>query len=176
MAITPKQQRFVDEYIVDLNATKAAIRAGYSKASAHTQGWDFLQKPEIRSAIEAAAAKRAERVEVKADDLLRRLKEIAFVDVRHAYDDAGNLLNVQQLPDDIGRSLAGIKVFDEFGVDAEGNKLKIGEVRELKFTDRIRALELLGKHLKIFTDRVEHDVSESLAELLASARKPEGKE
>lgn len=171
MALSPKQLRFVDEYLVDLNATQAAIRAGYSADSAASQGWDLLQKPEIREAIEVAALERAKRVQVSGDDILRRLKEIAFVDLRHAYDENGRLKGVQDLPSDVARALAGIKVYDEFEGSGD-ERVKVGEVRELKFNDRLRALELLGKNIAIFTDKVEHNLGPTLAELLAKARTP----
>ena len=72
--MTPKQERFVQEYLVDLNATQAAIRAGYAKKRADAIGYENLRKPEIAKAIEAAQSKRAKRIEITQDYVLERLK------------------------------------------------------------------------------------------------------
>jgi hypothetical protein len=80
MALTAKQQRFVEEYLVDLNATAAAIRAGYSEKTARSIGHELLSKPEIQAAIEAALAERSKRTEITADDVLQRLWSIASAD------------------------------------------------------------------------------------------------
>ncbi len=80
--LTPKQAAFVAEYLVDLSATKAAIRAGYSEHSAHAIGYENLSKPAIQDAIAAAMAARMERTGITADRALQRMSEIAFADVR----------------------------------------------------------------------------------------------
>ena len=80
--LTPKQQRFVAEYIIDLNGTQAAIRAGYSVESAGAIAHENLTKPEIASAINAAMKQRAGRAELKADDVIGRLRDVAFADPR----------------------------------------------------------------------------------------------
>ncbi len=80
MSLTARQQRFVDEYLIDLNATQAAIRAGYSKKTAGATGNENLTKPEIAEAVAAAQKERAERVRIDADDVLRRWIEIANAD------------------------------------------------------------------------------------------------
>ncbi len=80
MSLTPRQQRFVDEYLIDLNATQAAIRAGYSAKTAGAIGNENLTKPEIAEAVAAAKKARSERVRLDADDVLRRWVEIADAD------------------------------------------------------------------------------------------------
>ena len=80
--LTPKQQRFVDEYLIDLNATQAAIRAGYSVNTAAVQGYEHLQKPHIQSAIAAARARQQERTEITADRVIREIAAIALADSR----------------------------------------------------------------------------------------------
>jgi len=80
--LTPKQEAFVREYLVDLNATQASIRAGYSQRSAKQTAHELMARPEIQEAISAAQAQRAERVEIQADDVLRRLWSIASADAR----------------------------------------------------------------------------------------------
>lgn len=80
MPLTDKQQRFVEEYLVDLNATQASIRAGYSSDTAAQAGYENLRKPEIADAIAEAKAERSKRVEVTADQVLRELVDIATTD------------------------------------------------------------------------------------------------
>ncbi|MGX9983952.1 terminase small subunit [Methylobacterium fujisawaense] len=82
MSLTPKQQRFVEEYLVDLNATQAAIRAGYSERTAGSVGHENLQKPEIAAAIEAGRAKLSEAAEVSAERVMREVALIALADPR----------------------------------------------------------------------------------------------
>lgn len=153
--LTPKQRRFVAEYLVDLNATQAAIRAGYSTKTAKVQGARLLTKADLQRAVSEGMAKRQERLEVKADDVLRELLRVAMADLGKAYDGNGHLLPIHDIPEDTRRAMAGVKVFDEFeGYGKE--RTKIGEVREVRFWDKNKALELLGKHLKLFVERLEH--------------------
>ncbi len=74
MALTAKQHAFVEEYLVDMNATQAAIRAGYSPKTAHTIGHENLSKPDIGAALQKARAERSERTEITADWILKSLK------------------------------------------------------------------------------------------------------
>jgi phage terminase small subunit len=153
--LNPKQQRFVAEYLVDLNATQAAIRAGYSKRTARQQASDLLSKPDIAQALREAIDAQQTRLEVKADDVLRELIRIGLADLGQAYNEKGNLRPIHDIPEDTRRALAGVKVFEEFeGTGAD--RVKVGEVREVKFWDKPRALELLGKHLGIFTEKIQH--------------------
>ncbi len=153
--LTPNQDRFVQEYLLDLNATQAAIRAGYSEKSAASQGERLLRNAEIKTAIDEALSKRAQRVEVKADDILRELMRIALADISQAYGDDGQLLKIKEMPEEIRRAIAGIEteeLFEGFGED----RTRVGDTVKVKFWNKPQALELLGKHLKLFTDKVEH--------------------
>jgi phage terminase small subunit len=167
--LTPKQARFVEEYLLDLNATQAAIRAGFSARTANKIGAQLLAKPLVSKALEEALAARAARVQVKADDVLRELLRIATVDVRQAFDEHGNLKPVKDLPEDVARAIAGIDV-DELWEGRGEDREQIGVTRKVKFWDKPRALELLGKHLKMFTEKVEVEAGSSFAEILKAAR------
>lgn len=153
--LTPKQQRFVAEYLVDLNATKAAERAGYSAKTARQQGARLLSNAAIADSV--ARGKRAsfERVEVKADDVLRELLRIGLVDLRQAFTAEGALKPIHEMPEDVARALAGVEVEELFEGKGE-ERAQTGRLRKVKFWDKPRALELLGKHLKLFVDKVEH--------------------
>lgn len=165
MALTPKQSAFVAEYLKDLNATQAAIRAGYSEATAGAIGAENLTKPEIRRAVDEALQRRAERVEVKADDVLRELLRLAMVDVGEAFDEHGQLKALKDMTPDVRRAIAAIEVEDR----------EDGRVRKVRFWDKKGALELLGKHLKLFTEKIEHSADSSFADMLKAARERAGR-
>lgn len=177
MALTPKQQLFVDEYLVDLNATKAAIRAGYSAKTAHSQGPRLLEKVEIRDAISRAQKERAAAVKVEAHEVLRELKRIALVDIGQAFDADGNLLPIKDMPPDVRRAIAGIEVEEVTEKDAKdpaGKPVSLGRIKKVKLIDKKGALELLGKHLKLFVDRVEHSGAVPIAVVDPYAEKKNG--
>lgn len=131
--LTDKQAAFVQQYLVDLNATQAAIRAGYSERTANAQAGRLLANVGIREAIEKAQAKRAQRVEVTQDYVLSNLVEVVERTMQRApvLDRKG-----EQVTDEEGRA---VWTFDAKGAN--------------------RALELLGKHLGIFTDKIRAEVS-----------------
>lgn len=155
MTLTDKQERFCQEYLKDLNGTQAAIRVGYSAKTATEQSSRLLTNVNVAARVKELMGKRSERTEITADVVLKELLLLAKVDLAQAYDEKGNLKPIHEIPEDVRRAIAGIKVYEEF----EGygkDRVKVGEVREVKFWDKTRTLELLGKHLKLFTDKVEH--------------------
>lgn len=149
--LTPKMRLFALEYLVDLNATQAAIRAGYSAKTAGAIGAENLKKPAIAALIQAAQAKREQKLELTADTILRELLRLATVDIGGAFNDAGELLPIKQIPEDVRRALAGVDV-EEVWTGRGDEREQTGQVRKVKFWDKPRALELLGKHLKLFTE------------------------
>jgi len=149
--MTPKQQRFVEEYLVDLNATQAAIRAGYSAATASEIGYENLSKPQIADAIAEARAERSERTRIDADWLLTRLAAEAVADVAELYEDDGRIKPVRDWPLIWRQGLvAGLEV-ETIGEGA-------GNLTKVKLSDRIKRLELIGKHIDVqaFKDKIEH--------------------
>lgn len=142
MAMTVKRHRFVAEYLVDLNATQAAIRAGYAKKGAKDQAYALMQDPEVAAAIKAAMEERSKRLQVDADYVLQRLTEIDQLDLADIFDLDGKLLPIRQWPL-IWRQM--VKEVD----------MKTGKV---KFHDKLRALELIGKHVNVnaFREQVNH--------------------
>lgn len=146
--LTAKQQRFVEEYLIDLNATQAAIRAGYSPDTAGSIGGENLQKPEIRAHIDRAMAERSKRTGVNADRIIMELAKIAFVN-------AGNVINtkdatiMKDATDEDRAAIMSVKVKTSSTENGESVE------REIKMADKIKALELLGKHNGMFKDRVE---------------------
>ena len=154
MSLTAKQSRFVAEYLIDLNATQAAIRSGYSLKTANRIGPELLTKPLVAAAVSAAQSQRAERTKIDADWVLTRLAAEAEADIADLYADDGSLLPVHEWPEIWRKGLvAGIDVEE---IREEG--VTVGTVRKLKLSDRIKRIELIGKHVNVqaFKDQVEH--------------------
>ena len=112
MRLRPKQQRFIAEYLVDLNARQAAIRAGYSKATANSAGHRLLKNVDVSAALEAAMAERQIRREITADRVLRESAKIAFLDARKFFPPDGSLMPVHEPDDDAAAS--GLPEFQYF--------------------------------------------------------------
>lgn len=152
--LTPKQQRFVDEYLVDLNAAAAARRAGYSPRRADAIGSENLRKPEIAEAIQARRSALQDATQITQERVLRELAKVGFLDARRFFDASGRPLQLHQLDAETAGAVVGLEVFEEFdGVGEE--RQKVGEVKKYKLADKVKALELLGRHLGTFDDRVK---------------------
>lgn len=159
---TPRQAAFIDQYMVDRNATQAAIRAGYAKRAAGVEGSRLLANAKIRSEIDRRIAATAEKLEVTAERVVRELAKVAFAnmaDYMRANADGSPVLDFSALTRDQAAALGSVTV-EEFK-DGRSDKR---EVRRTKFQmwDKPRALELLGKHFKLFTEVHEHDHKGSL--------------
>lgn len=154
--LNERQALFALEYIVDLNATQAAIRAGYSEDTAGSQGHDLLKKPEIQAAIQKAMDVRAERVGITADRVMVELGRMGFADVRQIFTASGQLRDIATLPDEVAAAVQQVEVVTKLStdVDEEGNR-EVEYVHKIKLADKKGSLELLGKHLKLFGDRIE---------------------
>jgi phage terminase small subunit len=146
----PKRRRFVDEYLIDLNATQATIRAGYSKKTAYSQGERLLKNAEISTAVASAIEARSKRTQMDADEVLLELARLARSDILQyvSFDQKGVALRESTgLTEDQARAIAEVSET----VNAKG-------VRRVRFRlhDKIRALELLAKHLGLIVERREH--------------------
>lgn len=141
MSLTPKQQRFVDEYLVDLNATQAAIRAGYSEKTASVIAAENLSKPNIAQSIQEAMKKRGQRTGVTADRVLLEIERLAMFDPVDLID-VKSIEDIALLPEDVRRAITGWKW------DKNGNFILT--------MAKQGALDMLGRHHRLFTDKTEH--------------------
>lgn len=167
--LPPNQERFIEEYLIDLNATQAAIRAGYSPKTANEQGARLLANASVRHKIDALKQARSERTEITADVVLKELLRLARVDISQAFDERGWLKDLKDIPEDVRRAISGIETQELFSGDSDQKSI-IGVTRKVKFWDKTKALELLGKHLKLFTDKLEHSGNVTLEEIVAGSR------
>lgn len=156
--LTAKQTRFVEEYLIDLNATQASIRAGYAEKSASVEGARLLANAKVGEAVAAGLKARSERTKIDADWVLTRLAAEADADIADLYDDNGNLKAVNGWPPIWRKGLVqGIEVEELFEGRGEDRE-HIGRVRKLKFDSRIKRVELIGKHVAVqaFREQVGH--------------------
>lgn len=221
-SLTPKQAAFVDEYLIDLNATQAAIRAGYSERTANEQSARLLANVSVRKHIQARMDKRARDTGITAERVLQEIHDIAMADPRelvqvkvsccrhcwgdgHRYQRTVGEMNRDR--EEWGAAGKALEEFDEqggigFDVHKGANpecpecagdgepRVVIQDTRnlsraaaalfagakmgkhglEISLHPKEKALEMLGRHLKLFTDKVEHDVSDALADRIKAAR------
>jgi phage terminase small subunit len=149
--VTPKQARFVAEYLIDLNATQAAIRAGYSPGVATKQGPRLLSNARIAAAVAAGKGRQLETAELSALRVLEELRRVAFVDVRGFYDARGRLKPMSALTPEQGSALAGVESMQR---NVEAGDGVMDTVYKIKLWDKVRALEALAKHFGLLVDRV----------------------
>jgi len=158
--LTPKQKIFVKEYLVDINCTHAALRAGYSPKMAGRIGYQLLEKTRVKEAIQVEMDKRAKRTEITADKVLQELAKIGFADIKDylAYD----MVKTEVGTGDDGSPIIGYKQIIDVKPSSEVDGAVINEVSvardgtfKFKLCDKQKALELIGKHLAMFTERQE---------------------
>jgi phage terminase small subunit len=144
--LTAKQRRFVDEYLIDLNAAQAAVRAGYSPKTAEQAGYQLLQKTSVATAVQRAVAERSERTRITADRVLAELAHVAFSDMRRfaAWGAGGVKLNESvALDDDVARCVSEVAQT----VTAHGGSIRF------KLHDKVAALKLVAEHLGMFGEK-----------------------
>jgi phage terminase small subunit len=164
--LTDKQERFCDEYLIDLNATRAAIRAGYSVKTATSIASENLSKPDIQKLIQEKREKIEEENSITRKMILEGYRKLAFYDSRKFYDENGNVKDVPDLDDDEAFALSAFEVMEEKGGDGEGHQVALGHTKKIKMSDRKGALDSLCKVLGYFapdkvanTDKDGNDVS-----------------
>lgn len=156
--LTAKQRAFVQEYMVDLNATQAAIRAGYSVDTANVIASENLAKPYIQEALQEAMAAREQRTEITADRVLKEYARLGFFDPRNLFNPDGSPKEIQELDDDTAAVLAGLDVMEIYEGTGE-NRQFVGYSKKYKLADKKGALDSIAKHLGMFTDKSEINVT-----------------
>lgn len=146
--LSPKQSLFVREYLVDLNASEAALRAGYADGSI---GRRLVTKAHVLALIQAGMDKRGARVGMTADQVLVEIKNLASADPAEAFNADGTLKSIHDMPAELRRSISGIDV-EEAKYDRDGVEIR-GIVRKIRFWSKPHALELAGKNLALFVER-----------------------
>lgn len=155
--LTARQKLFVAEYLVDLNATAAATRAGYSPRTAAQQGSRLLSNVKVQAAIAEGKQARAQRVELSQDRVLEELCHIAFLDPFEAFTDEGAFRSHAELPDSFRRAVSGLEV-DELRIEGQ----TVGQTRKVRFVPKLQALTMLARHLGMAaaTEKHEHKLGD----------------
>ena len=143
--LAPMQSVFVQEYLIDLNATQAAIRAGYSAKTAEQQGYQLLQKPSVQAAIAARQKEREQRTAVAADRVLLEAARLALFDPRKLFNDDGSPKEITELDDDTAAAVAGIEVVEQFEGSGK-DRVFVGYLKKYRIADKNSALEKLFRH------------------------------
>lgn len=183
--LTPKQEQFVREYLIDLNATQAAIRAGYSEKNADKIGPELLGHSRVRAEIEQAMQKRSQKTNITAERVLKEMERMAFYDPIHLIEIARDALpediadgvelsddgkvihglrspqDIKYLPEDVRRAIVG------WGYDRNQNFT-------IKLADKSKALDQLARHLSLYNDKLEVQGLDALADRLARAKSRKG--
>lgn len=152
--MTDAQKRFCDEYLIDLNATRA-YKVAYKRCkkdeTANVNGSKLLRNTKVKEYIAQKQAEIQKRTEITQDKVIKELAKIAFGDIRKLYTENGALRNIIDLEDDIAGAISGVETFEEYegrGADRE----YIGDTKKVKMIDKTKALELIGKHLGMFKE------------------------
>ena len=150
--LTAKMKRFIEEYLVDLNATQAVIRAGYNPANASAQAYNLMQKEKVAEAISRAMAERSRRTGISQDRVIEELAKIAFLRITDVVDpENATVLDYA--------SEADIAAIESIRVKEIPTQAGVGIEREVKVASKLKALELLGKHLGMWDDRTNVNVT-----------------
>jgi phage terminase small subunit len=156
--MTPKQQRFVEEYLVDLNATQAAIRAGFSKATAEQQGHQLLKKTSVAEAIKKTMDDRAKRTGITADRVLEELGKIAFYNPGRVFGvdkDGLPYIDFSEATEDDWRVVAEVTNETTRKAIPEGDGYETTTKVKVKHQCKLQALNSIARHLGMFNDKID---------------------
>ena len=160
--MTNAQKRFCDEYLVDLNATRA-YKVAYSRCkkdeTASVNGSKLLRNTKVQEYISKQQKEIEKRTEVTQDMVIQELAKIAFLDIRKLYTENGQLKNIADIDSDVAGAISSLETLEEY--DGYGdNREKIGDTKKVKVLDKTKALELLGRHLGMFNDKLDVNIKE----------------
>lgn len=148
--LNEKQKRFCEEYLIDLNATQAAIRAGYSAKTAMEQGYQLLHKTSVQQYLSKKQQEYQNETGITVKRVLEEYAKIAFSDIRKFYTVDGSLKSIHELDDDAAGALAGVEVYEEKISDDDSEDVIAGTTKKIKTYDKVKALDSLGRHLGLF--------------------------
>lgn len=176
--LSARQQRFVDEYMIDLNASAAYQRAGYVAQgnAAEANASRLIRNAKVAIAINEAKLAQSQRTHITADRVLLEAARLAFVDVRKLYDTDGKLLPVTAWDDETAAAVAGLEVSEQYDY-VDGQKVLSGQLKKVRLWSKPDNLTLLAKHLRLLQEDTSKDtiiniqvnIKTSITEALARA-------
>jgi phage terminase small subunit len=166
-----RYDRFAREYLIDMNGTRAALAAGYKESSASAQASMLLKNRKVQALLNKYRSERAQRLEVKADKVLEEISRLAFANMQDytRVQDGKPVLDLSGISRDQFAAVQEIRE-DTTGGSGDGERKQVIRTT-LKLADKARNLELLGRHLKMFTDQVEVTGKVTLEKVLESKRR-----
>lgn len=160
--MTDAQKRFCDEYLIDLNATRA-YKVAYPNCkkdeTANAASSRMLRNVKVQEYISKKQQEIEKRTEVTQDMVIKELAKIAFLDIRKLYTENGQLKNIADIDSDTAGAISQLETLEEYEGYGEDRE-KIGDTQKVKLLDKTKALELLGRHLGIFNDKIDVNVKE----------------
>ena len=152
--MTDAQKRFCNEYLIDLNATRA-YKVAYPRCkkdeTVRANSSRLLTNANIQNYILEKQKEIEKRTEVTQDMVIKELARIAFLDIRKLYNDSGGLKNIQDIDEEAVKAISSLETLEEYEGYGEDRE-QIGDTKKVKLLDKVKALELLGKHLGMFND------------------------
>lgn len=143
--LTAKQLIFCKEYLIDKNATRASVEAGYSKKTAEVQGSRMLRNVKVKEYIDTELEKMMNKLDISADRVMQELANIAFFDIRNIFDSNDNIQQIKDLDESTARAIGSVK-FKQEKTDGEN----FAETMEVKANDKLRALDMLMKNMGMY--------------------------
>ena len=157
MALTPKQKIFADEYLIDLNATRA-YKMAYpnvtKEETAAAAGARLLRNVKVEEYIQERMKDREKRTEITQDMVLKELAKVGFFDIRRLFDDSGKPLDITGLDNETAACIVGLEVMDIYEGTGDDKEF-VGYIKKYKLSDKLKALEMIGRHLGMFKDKLE---------------------
>ena len=157
MALTPKQKIFADEYLIDLNATRAYKRAYPNvtkEETAAAAGARLLRNVKVEEYIQERMKDREKRTEITQDMVLKELAKVGFFDIRRLFDDSGKPLDITGLDNETAACIVGLEVMDIYEGTGDDKEF-VGYIKKYKLSDKLKALEMIGRHLGMFKDKMD---------------------
>jgi len=150
----PSRERFVDEFMVDRNATQAAIRAGYSPKTAGSAGHRLLKTVEILAEINRRGSEQSQRLQITSDRIMLELERLALLDPLDMFNPDGSMKALADIPEDARRAIGGLELRELTPLETPAGPIAV-QLRKVKFIDKTRALEDLAKILGLMKEKVE---------------------
>ena len=157
MALTPKQKIFADEYLIDLNATRA-YKMAYpnvtKEETAAAAGARLLRNVKVEEYIQERMKDREKRTEITQDMVLKELAKVGFFDIRRLFDDSGKPLDITGLDNETAACIVGLEVMDIYEGTGDDKEF-VGYIKKYKLSNKLKALEMIGRHLGMFKDKMD---------------------
>lgn len=172
--LSAQRELFCQNYVVDSNATQSYLAAypHVTPRTAATEGGKLLKKPDIARRIRDLRQAQINRVEVRQDDVLRELLRLGTIDAAELYNEDGTIKKPKDWPKHLGACISSVEV-EELFEGSGPDRTHIGYTTKVKLWPKVQSLELLGKYLKLFTDKTEVSLSKTLEDLVAGSREKE---